>query len=283
MQYCDLHCDLLDKIETPAAWKDGGDGQFQVTPAGLRGGVFLQTFAVFAPNERAEMAFFRRKAAAFRALRAALVPAGVRAVLSVENGEMAEGSEGNVREMIAAGVKLFGLVWNGGNSLGGSHDTGGGLTAWGKTAVELLAAENVLPDVSHLSDEGFNDVYNILHSFHKPFVASHSNARALCKNTRNASGFQLRAIAESGGLVGVNFYPPFLGNASPAQHIAYMMNVCGEDAVAIGSDFDGIPCGYYRDCGEAAMRLEGELRGVGLSSRQAEKILRTNVLRLLGG
>lgn len=282
MKYCDLHCDLLNKIKTPADWTDGR-ADFQITPAGLRGGVFLQTFAVFAENARANMELFRRKAEIFRMLRHALTDSGVRAVLSVENAEMAEGRRENVEEMICAGVKMLGLVWNGGNSVGGAHDTGGGLTAWGKELVCLAASRNVLVDVSHLSEEGIKDVSNILLECHKPFAASHSNARTLCKNTRNLSDCQLREIAESGGLVGVNFYPPFLGQYSPAQHIAYIMNICGEDAVAIGSDFDGIARGYYRDCAQAAERLEADLKREGLSSRQIEKILQRNVLRVLGG
>lgn len=280
MKYCDLHCDLLDKIRTPAAWTDEGD--LQITPASLCGGVFLQVFAVFAENTRADMAYFRAKASLFQKIKARAAACGVRAVLSVENGSMAEERAENVGEMLAAGVKLFGLVWNGGNALGGAHDTGGGLTAWGKTVVEFLAAEGALPDVSHLSDAGFAEVAAIMKACRKPFVASHSCARALCPHSRNLTDGQLRALADAGGLAGVNFYPPFLGGFSPAQHIAYMIDVCGEDAVALGSDFDGMAGGYYKNCADAAQRIEGDLERAGLSSRQIEKVLQQNVLRLLG-
>ena len=281
MKYCDLHCDLLDKIDAPAAWTDGRE-DLHITPAKLCGSVFLQTFAVFAENGRADMAHFRRKAALFRELSARLAPRGTLAVLSVENAAMAEGREENIEQMARAGVKLCGLVWNGGNALGGAHDTGGGLTPVGRRIVETLAACNILVDVSHLSDQGFTDVCNILRLYKKPFVASHSNARELCENTRNLTDLQLRAIAESGGIVGVNFYPLFLGKYSSAKHIAYMIDICGEDTVAIGSDFDGIPRGYYRDCQEAAAKLEEALKGEGLSFRQIEKVLQKNALRVLG-
>ena len=282
MRYCDLHCDLLDKIKTPDCRTDG-QKDLHLTPAKMCGSVFLQTFAVFAENERADMSYFRRKAALFNALSSRLRACGVRTVLSVENGKMAEGRAENIEEMSRAGVRLFGLVWNGGNALGGAHDTGGGLTPQGKEMVALLAAYKIFPDVSHLSDAGFKDVYNILRFRRFPFAATHSDARALCRNSRNLEDGQLRAIADGGGIVGVNFHLPFLGKYSPAQHIAYMVNVCGEDAVAVGSDFDGIPRGYYRDCKEAARRLEGDLEREGLCARCIEKVLQKNVLRFLDG
>jgi membrane dipeptidase len=101
-------------------------------------------------------------------------------------------------------------------------------------------------DVSHLNEKGFWDLAEITGA---PIVATHSNAHALCPSTRNLTDKQLDAIAESGGIVGVNFNVPFLhpegsrDSAMPltimADHVDYLVEKLGIDGVALGSDFDG--------------------------------------------
>ncbi|MBP5242351.1 MAG: membrane dipeptidase, partial [Clostridia bacterium] len=86
---------------------------------------------------------------------------------------------------------------------------------------------------------------------------------------------------DSGGAVGVNFYPPFLGKHTPAEHIAYLMNVGGEDAVAVGSDFEGIEQSFYPSPTHVRKDLPYALKKEGLTERQIEKILKKNAIRVL--
>ena len=143
----------------------------------------------------------------------------------------------------------------------------------------------MLIDVSNLSDGGFWDV--VRYST-KPFVASHSNARVLCNHPRNLTDEMIKALAEKGGVAGVNFYPYFLrehGKATVvdiAEHLWHMYQVGGEDVVAFGTDFDGF------DEGELDISHMGEMHQVydairkrGFTERQMDKILNGNILRVL--
>jgi membrane dipeptidase len=105
--------------------------------------------------------------------------------------------------------------------------------------------KGALIDVSHLSDAGFDDLVPIAREHGAPIVATHSNARAVADNPRNLTDAQLRSIAASGGVAGLNFHGPFVtkgGDASlddVGKMVDHMVRVAGIDHVAIGSDFDG--------------------------------------------
>jgi membrane dipeptidase len=136
--------------------------------------------------------------------------------------------------------------------------------------------------------QGFYDVY--LHS-KKPFVASHSNAAALCRHKRNLSDDMIVKIGERGGVIGVNYYGRFLEDTAEngiyysrisriADHIFHMIQVGGMESVGLGSDFDGIDDNLeLSDCGGMELLWE-ELRRRGLSEREAEGVFSRNVLRL---
>ena len=112
----------------------------------------------------------------------------------------------------------MGLVWNYRNvSADGVIDPreGGGLTPFGKEVVKAMWEVGMVVDVSHLSEAGFWDLVRMGGG---PIVASHSNARALCDHPRILTDDQIRAIAGTGGVIGVNFYPPFLTSSWLRQH-----------------------------------------------------------------
>ena len=120
----------------------------------------------------------------------------------------------------------------------------------------------------------------------KPFAASHSCARALCDHSRNLTDEQLRALGDMGGMCGVNFYSRFLRlnaeytpNEDILRHMEYIANHAGMEAVALGSDFDGINCTLeMQDYGGLA-RL-GERIADRFGSDNAEKIFCRNALRV---
>jgi len=167
-------------------------------------------------------------------------------MLAVEGGSALNGQLSRIRELACKGVWLATLTWNGKNELGCGvrckEDTG--LTAFGVAAVAEMQRVGMTVDVSHLSDRGFWQVAEITT---QPFIASHSNARAICPNKRNLTDDQFKAIVARSGLVGLNFYPAFLTERKPARladilpHLEHFLSLGGENTVALGSDFDGAP------------------------------------------
>ncbi len=168
----------------------------------------------------------------------------VRAILSVEGGEALEGDMDKLYCLGERRVRLMTLTWNNENEIGYGAVSGidKGLKDFGKAVIREMNDMDMLIDVSHLNDRGFWDVYNISQ---KPFIATHSNSRALCGHCRNLTDDQLRAMAETGGMVGINLYPPFVDGERGSldniiRHIDHIMGIMGENNIALGCDYDGI-------------------------------------------
>ncbi len=168
-------------------------------------------------------------------------------VLTVEEGGIIHGKMERLEELYREGVRLITLTWNFENCFGypNSDDAelmNKGLKPFGIEAVEHMNELGMLVDVSHLSDGGFWDVMKYSK---KPAIASHSNARRECGHRRNLTDEMIRALAEKGGISGLNFYPAFLSDEGKAnvddivRHMVHMYHVGGEEFVAIGTDFDG--------------------------------------------
>lgn len=177
------------------------------------------------------------------------------ALLTVEDGvflddeETGEGRIERVQEVYDMGVRLITLLWNFENAVGypSSDDPKEhlrGLKPFGIETVEEMNRLGMIIDVSHMSEGGFYDVAKYSKA---PFVASHSCARALCAHRRNLTDNQLKTLGNAGGIAGVNFCGAFLRDGEEAprfewiiQHLLYMKDKAGIDAIGFGSDFDGI-------------------------------------------
>ena len=212
------------------------------------------------------------------------------AILTVEEGGIINGKMEYLEELYRQGIRLITLTWNYENCIGfpNSREPESmkqGLKPFGIEVVKRMNDLGMIIDVSHLSDGGFWDV--VRYST-KPFVASHSNARALCNHPRNLTDEMIKALAEKGGIAGVNFYPYFLRESGKAtvgdiaNHTWHMYQVGGEDVVAIGTDFDGF------DEGKLDIKHMGEMNRVydaikkrGFSERQMDKFWNGNILRVL--
>ena len=212
------------------------------------------------------------------------------AILTVEEGGVIDGKMENLEELYRQGIRLITLTWNEENCLGfpNSKDKNimnQGLKKFGIEAVERMNDLGIIVDVSHLSDGGFWDV---LKYSKKPVIASHSNARALCGHQRNLTDEMIRALAEKGGVSGINFYPCFLTENGKAgiddlvRHIEHMYYVGGEDFVAMGTDFDGF------DDGELELKHLGEipylyeaLKKRKFNDGQIEKFWNGNAMRVM--
>ncbi|HPT83343.1 MAG TPA: dipeptidase [Limnochordia bacterium] len=208
-------------------------------------------------------------------------------LLAIEGGEALEATLAALRLYYRLGVRLVTLTWNYRNALAAGQwegPEGGGLSKFGRQVVAEMNRLGMLVDVSHLNEPSFWDVVQVSKD---PVLASHSNARALCDHPRNLTDEQIRAVADRGGVVGVNFCPAFLRpdrRASAEQvveQIAYLINVGGQGCPALGSDFDGIDDvpGGLEHYGKLRS-LEGLLRQKGFSTAVIEKVLGGNLLRL---
>ena len=166
------------------------------------------------------------------------------------------------------GFRMSTLGWNEQNVLTGSHKTGGGLTDQGVEYVKEAQRVGMIVDVSHISDEGFWDIMKVTE---KPIVASHSNSRAVCDNSRNLTDDMFRAICESGGVAGFNQCAPFVGSKpnldTICDHILHFLELDPEgDHIALGGDLDGcdvLPEGFTGIESYPAMAAKLLERGVG--------------------
>ncbi len=164
------------------------------------------------------------------------------AVLSIEGADLLECEVNKLDTVYQWGVRFLNPVWNRANLLSGTNceDTDRGLSAQGRGFIRQMERYNIYADVSHLSDKGFWDLYDMAQ---RPVVASHSNSRTLCAHPRNLTDDQFRAIRDSGGIVGINFYRNFIGNSANiddiVRHIEHFLAMDGEKTVCMGGDLDG--------------------------------------------
>lgn len=276
-------------------------------PKLLEGSVRCQFFALFAEDEdvprareythglidQFEAVCARSNGALFPILKASDLAAAkpgkrVGGLLSIEGAEALEGSLDAVDEFYARGVRAIGITWNRRNPFGRGVRAEGedGLTKLGFQLVEKMESMGMIVDVSHLSDPAFNDVAA---AARMPFIASHSNARALNDHPRNLTDAQIRRIADSGGAVGAVFVPNFVA-LKPSKsylehlvdHIDHIVKVGGIECAALGSDFDGyrgIEGHVLADASEYPLLVEA-LRGRGYSAPSLEKILSKNWRRV---
>jgi membrane dipeptidase len=213
----------------------------------------------------------------------------VTAYLSIEGAGPFADDVTQIDRFIARGVRLIGPVHmhNGPLATSSTEKHTGGLTALGKNFCERVYRKGALIDVSHMSDESFQDVVALAARFHAPIVASHSSARAIAAHPRNLTDAQLRAVARSGGVVGVNFYAGYLKIGAEAtladavKHAKHMVEVAGVDHVGIGSDFDG--SATPKDLADASYlpAFAAALQEAGIEAADVHKIFSENVKRVL--
>ena len=307
MYIADMHCDTISAIDRRKKAGEQAEllsNHFQVDLKKMqKGGYLLQNFAVFVDLGEGENPYqcAKRQIAVFREemaknkeeIRQVTTVEEIRknwqedricALLTMEEGEACEGDLDKLAEFYKDGVRMMTFTWNYENSLGNKE----GLTRKGIAFLERMEELGIVADVSHLSEAGF---YDVCRYARKPFVASHSNAAALCGHKRNLSDDMIRKIAEKGGVIGVNYYGLFLVEKPEngiyysrveriADHICHIRKVGGAESVGLGSDFDGIDRNLeLSDCSKMGL-LEEELKRRGFHEREIEEIFYRNVLRI---
>jgi membrane dipeptidase len=243
-------------------------------------------------------------------LRRAMAGGPMAAIVALEGADPLEGKAEGLRRYVERGVRSVIFAWTDNEFAGTALGTDSPLTREGERLLGLAEELSTMVDVSHLSDRAFADVCG---ASTRPFIASHSNCRALCPHPRNLTDAMIRQVADCGGVMGINLAPHFLdpqvaamwaaSRADPAQskeeaatrrralarpsldwvarHVVHAIKVGGEDAVGLGGDLDGIdatPDGI--DSVADYVKLVPLFREAGLSERQIGKVCHANFLRV---
>lgn len=230
------------------------------------------------------------------------------ALMTIEEGGCCKGRIEHLETLYQRGARMMTLTWNYPNELASPNlfveetpealdaeagtqkgfpmfDGSKGLTEKGFLFIERMQELGMIVDVSHLSDRGF---WDIARNSKKPFVASHSNARALCGHARNLTDDMIRAIADRGGVIGLNYYGCFLNEtydshsivSRMAAHARHIIHVGGHECLGLGSDFDGIGGELeIQDCSQVHKLVE-ELERQHFTQKEIENILYRNVMRV---
>ena len=234
MDFFDLHCDTAYKMYTTQQ----GFSQNNLAVAADKGEIFdkwYQTFAVWVPDETDNPFGFYKNVISY--LKTNLC-GKVNPVFAVEGGIVLENDLDRLYQLKQDGVKFLTLTWNGENAIAGGVKSQKGLTEFGRKVIKVMNDLDIKVDLSHLNDKSFFEVVSIAE---KP-IATHSNCRAVCDVPRNLSDEQIKLICENSGIIGLNFYPVFLGEnplESIYQNINHLCDMGYENNIAIGSDFDG--------------------------------------------
>lgn len=199
--------------------------------------------------------------------------------LSLEEGGVLEGQLNRLEALYKKGIRMMNLNWNHENCMGYPHKPpefqNKGLKPFGIESVRRMDELGIIIDVSHLSDRGFWDVVQY---GTRPFTATHSNARALRNVSRNLTDSMIHAIADRGGIIGLNFYPAFLTeNLSCSidamlHHLTHIINQGGRQSVGLGTDFDGMDLpSAIQDAGSMPCLVRA-MEQAGFSANQIENI-----------
>jgi membrane dipeptidase len=163
-----------------------------------------------------------------------------------------------------------------------------GLSPSGRKLVERLQANRIFVDLAHIAPRGFWDAIDAANRS-QPLLVTHTGVSGVHPHWRNLDDDQVRAIARSGGTIGVMYEPTFLGDpkfggrlARIVDHLAHIVEVAGEDHASLGSDWDGA-IATPRDmptCLELPRLVEEMLRR-GWKHERIAKILGGNFLRVV--
>jgi membrane dipeptidase len=232
----------------------------------------------------------------YDALERSLEQDGLTMVLHLEGAEAILPDLSNLDAYYRRGVRSIGPVWSRPNAFGHgvpfifphSPDTGPGLTDAGKALVRACNRLGILLDLSHLNVRGFFEVADLTDA---PLVVTHADVYSICPSTRNLTDEQIDAVAQTGGVIGINFET---GNTHPTasfesdvpltqitRHIDYIAERIGVEHVAFGSDFDGADMPDSLKDAAGLPALIDALASSGYTTPEIEQIAYRNWLRVL--
>ena len=203
------------------------------------------------------------------------------AVLGTEGLHPLEGELENIDRMAAAGFRVMGLTHFFDNEVGGSAHglQQGGLTPFGRQVVQRLQEKRLIVDLAHASPKVIDDV---LAMTRRPVLVSHTGVQASCSGPRNLSDAHIKAIAATGGVMGIGYFEGAVcgrDTAAIVRAIQHVATIAGVKHVAQGSDFDGAVKTAFYTTGHALI-TQG-LINAGFSDADIADVMGGNVLRLL--
>ncbi|GIP36893.1 diguanylate cyclase [Paenibacillus sp. J31TS4] len=264
MKTIDSHCDLLYKFFLyPDASFDQPHPDIDTSCERLqKAGMTLQFFAIWLPSQPSLLnietilryiRLFEAKVLSHPGIQAvrtrqellATRQSGrIGALLTLEGVDGLAGEVELIGLLHTLGVRSVGVTWNPANwaADGAMEPRNGGFTVKGKQLIAECDRLGLLLDVSHLSERGF---WELLELTDRPFLASHSNAYAICPHPRNLRDSQIQAIVQRGGRIGLTFVGPFVRPEEPQirdllRHIDHIGSLGGSGVLGLGSDFDGM-------------------------------------------
>jgi membrane dipeptidase len=220
-------------------------------------------------------------------IEAARARGAVSALLGIEGAHSLEGEIDKLDHFARRGVRYLGLSHFSANeaafpAVGRGRDPTKGLTSFGRDVVARCEELGVIVDLAHINRRGFIEACAMAT---RPPIVSHTGVLGVFRHWRNIDDDALRAVANKGGCVGVIFCPKFLGGDGldpVVKHLLHIIDVCGEDAPALGSDWDGFIVPTADLCDAAHMPLLTDaLIKAGLTAETIGKILRENAMRVL--
>lgn len=299
----DLHCDTLtdwkytntgnkDTLDDPkrvlslsSIPKDVNWAQFYAVfiPDEIRGQDAIDYFEFNRDNFYRQMEKFNNRVIPCRTvddMKSSWSAGKTAAFLTVENGSALVGDLSRAKILADEGVRAITLVWNGENELGSGHNTDHGLSDIGKAMVPELEKEGIILDISHLNDSGFADFLKVAK---KPFVATHSNARAICSHRRNLTDDMIREMVNRDCLIGLNYFIKFIEDEGKVKslddlylHVEHFFKLGAEKNLALGSDFDGAVLPECLNTPSRAAGLYEYFLSKGLTQEQADGIMYKN-------
>jgi membrane dipeptidase len=220
-------------------------------------------------------------------IRAARARGAMGALLGIEGAHALEGDADRLDAFARRGVRYLGLSHFRANAAcypayGFGRADEEGLTAHGRELVRRCEALGVIVDLAHINRRGFMEACAMAQ---RPPIVSHTGVLGAFEHWRNIGDDQLRAVADKGGLVGVIFCPRYVGGDGVGyvvKHLQHILDVCGEDTPALGSDWDGfiVPTGDLCDAAHLPL-LTDALLAAGVREEVIGKILHGNAMRVL--
>lgn len=274
MNFFDLHCDTAFEC-----YKQ--NEEFYVNSLAISGKAgegfsnWKQTFAVWIRDDiKNPFETYKEILNSFKA-KLKTAPKNLTSYFAVEGGAVIESDIDKLYELKNDGIKLLTLTWNGENAIAGGADSDKGLTDFGKRAIEEMNSLKIGCDLSHLNSKSF---YKAIEIADFP-LASHSNCYFVCPHKRNLTDDKIKLIAKKGGIIGLTFYPLFLGEnvyEKIYENICRLLELGLEENIAIGSDFDGAKMDKRLDNISKIPNLYSFLNQKGLSFGLLDKIFFKN-------
>lgn len=235
MNFFDLHCDTAFEC---FKWKKSFY-ENDLSVSGKRGEAFEnwhQIFAIWIRDDEAEpFRFYKNVLNYFETQE---MPSNLIPYFSVEGGAVLGDDIDRLYVLKQDKIKILTLTWNGENNIAGGANSEKGLTKFGKKVLNKMNNLELICDLSHLNVKSFFEVAERA----EKVIATHSNCYNICAHRRNLSDEQIKIISEKKGLIGLCFYPAFLGEyvlEGLYENVFYLCDKGYEDIIAIGSDFDG--------------------------------------------